>query len=375
MKWMLSLCTFLFVLSLLYRGEGQPPARELELVEHVVGLSEIELVEIRLEMLATHSQVQKLRARADGPEKQRQMHSLMSALKANIEQRLTPAQRDQMELLPTGNGERQHHYRELVLKAPGLKPEQSSLLGLALTRAQKAPQDEHTETRFWAIAGLVLDPEQMIEIKKELPWQYQTQPRPDNYFALPYLSGSVANRVLSNFLNLESETTAARVRIQQLEKDHHTEGSIEQIAKMREMMGLRREMLQTREALVAELAEHLNPQQRAILDSVPPFGSFAYQNKLSEWLTKPERLTAQQKAFAIDPLKQLHQDWREAEPEIQARVENFGDPQARGGMSQMIETRDLVKPLEARRLALARQIALKMTEQQLSDFLEEGATP
>ena len=263
-------------------------------------------------------------------------------------------------------------YRELVLLAPDLQKEQRRILEYAINSYPESGFDKATEARFWSIVGMVLTTEQMLAVKTDLPHQYQTQARPDNYFALPDLEPKIANRVLSRFLNLQAETSANMTRIQTLEKEVKAEGGAPKLAKLQEMLELRKEMLETREALVEDLDTVLTGDQRSLLGAIPPLGSLEFQNKFCEWLCKPGHQSQEQQEYSLPHLQQLHEDFQVIAPQVEARSENFDEANARGQMTQMMETRNLAKPLQARRSQIARQLCLMMSPQQIENYLEKG---
>lgn len=374
MRIMLAAAALFFCFSLAARLEGQTRGIDPDSLTEIVGLTETEVLALRSEMVATHARIQKLQERASQASDSKPIHQEMVSLRDGVFEKigaqLTPKQRTALSRVPTDEKARAHYWRSRVLTVPGMSGEQRQSLEQLLAAMRAAPQNEHTEARFWTLCGLILEPAQMRTLKTELPYRFQTRPRPDNYFALTDLDPALGNRVLSAFRNLESETTANRVRAQQIEAS--VEGGEPQPSQMEEMMKIQRDMCELRDGRVEELRTFLSEAQQAQLDSCPPHSSFAQQRELAEWLCSPERQTQQQRELSVPRLMELQKDWKSLESEVKSRSQGLESPESRGGMTAMLELRELVKPLEARRLAISRDIAPLMSRDQVEQYINRG---
>ncbi len=344
-----------FVLSFFYPGSAQQGFRP-HLLDQVPGLSELQLMEWRKPLMEAH-------LAEDGPAARKALE--------RIRQRLSPQQIAALNALPEEPQDQRHYHRGRVLTLEDLTPQQrdvlSRLVEAVAERDTQEDEPEALESRFWSLAGVILSPEQMTQAKSLLPHHYQTELNPDNFLQLDSLDGSMANRVLSNFRNFESETSGLRTRMELLEKEP------ESPERLQEMVKLRLEILTLRNQRLEAVLDLLTDEQSAQYNAIPPYTSLSQLNHLAEYLTEPARWTEEQRQVAGPVLAQLHQEWEKAEPEIRQQAEELEDPEGRGQMSKMMATRSRIKPFERRRLEVARQIARLMTDEQLERLLEQGS--
>ena len=378
MKALVIAAAIFFSLALMSRIEGQTDQPfDPALLDSVVGLTERDVVSMRIELVELQLELKSMEAdaaTAPDPHKTRlQMKEKLDTARETLASRLTPEQLSSIANLPSDPVRRALRIRKRVLEAPSLTSSQRGALTRLLELAEKLPEDEYTRARFWLLTSLVLTPDQMIYVKERLPFAYQTQPRPDNFFDLPELTPTQANRVLSAFTNLEAETTAGRVRVQTIQKQvEESSDDKSRLAAMREMLGIRAEMCDLRESAARELQDHFSAEQLKYYHAAPPFGSLGQQKNLVEWLVEPENQNAEQLERSMSRLRQLHEDWRVIEMAVKEKSKDMPEPQSPGGMAAMAELRNQVRPLENRRLVIARDIAPLLDSAKMEAYLQKG---
>jgi hypothetical protein len=347
-------------------------------LDFVVGLSERDVVAMRRDLVELHLEIKQMESQAGSAENPQQMRAEMQGrikeTRRRLTSQLTTEQLASVHSLSPDPQTRENQLKERVLNAPDLSPDQHRALTELLQIAGQLEQDEYTRGRFWLLTSLILTPGQMVAVKSQLPYTHQTQPRPENFFDLPELEPSQANRVLSAFTNLESETTATRVQAQTIERNLKDSNDEEQkMAAMKEMLEIRAEMCDLRESATAELKTHFAAEQLKHYDAAPPFGSLGQQKNLGEWMVNPEHQNSEQKSLSMPDLQLLHKDWQEVKSTVESQSKDMPEPQSPQGMTAMAELRNLVRPLERRRLEIARRIAPFLDTAQMEAYLRTGA--
>lgn len=362
-----------------------PPGFHPESIEFLAEQSEAEALRRKRAWFLGQREYEALKREAlaadpsQRPEYSRRLARLKDKVKSQLVLDLTPGQLASVNGLSPDPRERRYQFRARVLKAPNLsRPQNGALISLleesrklCADFAQDQVQFQTLERGFWELASLILSVDQMVAVKKQLPYHYQTIMTPDNFKAVPGLTDSQANRLLAAFMNFEAENTATQVRLHELQaRLEHSEG--QQTDTLLELAELRIQLLEAKAVAKQDLIEQFTPDQVRLLDSAPPIGSLTRQDDTARWLT--ERQTEAQRTISQGRLTQLHSEYEQLLPSLKALKEEYPDREdnARGALMGPVSIQRLIRPFLDRRLALAREIAPLLEKAQIKEYLMDG---
>ncbi|MBI3927900.1 MAG: hypothetical protein HY319_20330 [Armatimonadetes bacterium] len=385
MRILMLLATIALVLGVFHRCRSAertaviPPESLLMLPE----MTELKAVRLQRELLPIMERMEKAHRQVQGspsPENQELARQAEQEYEKALSRLLEPDQLRRAAAIPSGEAGRRRYLEQLPQSTMGLSGAQKESLQRLSRALEAVPEGERQRVfdgRYWQMVALLLNPEQVRELRTRLPGRMVSFHGPDELLRLPGLTSAQANQLVSLFRNVESETIPDRTRAEQIEAELPRLAGPERAPLQQEMLGIQLGLLERREQLQQDVAAILDAEQKLVLETLPPAAGGGQLPELAEQLVSGVGWSAEQRQRLEPQLRLLHEQAEKLQPEVQAMMEQAEDmtPEEPGGMAAMLAVREKIEPIERLRLELARRFAATMTEAQMEAFLRGTLPP